>query len=66
MDDILVATPTEVTVTKVVSLIITAATHAGLQIAQNKIQKTLPWLHLGWRISLTRIQPQTQSTKLTS
>lgn len=53
MDDILVATPREVTVTEVVSVIITVATQAGLQIAQDKIQKTSPWLYLDWRISQT-------------
>ena len=59
MDIILVAAPREVTVTEVVSVIITAATQAGLQIAQDKIQKTPPWPYLGWRILQTRIQPQT-------
>lgn len=59
MDDILVATPREVTVTEVVSVIITVATQAGLQIAQDKIQKTPPWVYVGRRISQTQTQPQT-------
>jgi len=59
MDNILVTVPRGMTVTEVVSVIITAATQAGLQIAQNKVQKTPPWLYLGWRILQTRIQPQT-------
>ena len=59
MDIILVAAPREVTVTEVVSVIITAATQAGLQIAQDKIQKTPPWPYLGWRILQTRVRPQT-------
>ena len=62
MDNILVTVPRGMTVTEVVSVIITAATQAGLQIAQNKVQKTPPWLYLSWRISLTQTNPQTQET----
>lgn len=47
MDNILVVAPREVMVTEVVSAIITAATQAGLQIAQDKDQKTPPRLYLG-------------------
>ena len=62
MDNILVIATGEVTVTEVVSVIITAATQAGLQIVQDKVQKTPPWLYLSWRISLTQTNPQTQET----
>lgn len=47
MDNILVVAPREVMVTEVASAIITVATQAGLQIAQDKDQKTPPWLYLG-------------------
>jgi len=59
MDDILVTTPRKVMVTEVASVTVTAATQAGLQIVQDKVQKTSSWLYLGWRILQTWIQPQT-------
>ena len=53
MDDILVTTPRKVMVTEVASVTVTAATQAGLQIVQDKVQKTSSWLYLGWRILQT-------------
>lgn len=58
MDGILIATPKEVTMTEVVSVIIAATTQEGLQIAQKKVQKMPPSQYLVWKISQTQIQPQ--------
>ncbi|XP_014809364.1 PREDICTED: endogenous retrovirus group K member 18 Pol protein-like [Calidris pugnax] len=58
MDDILIAAEKDKDLQIVVCQVRLAVQGAGLQIAEEKVQREPPWKYLGWKITTHPIQPQ--------
>ncbi|KAJ7414787.1 hypothetical protein BTVI_40212 [Pitangus sulphuratus] len=56
MDDILVATAQETDLPPIMTALINAVRGAGLQVTPEKIQRTQPWVYLGWKITQAHLQ----------
>ncbi|NWT12601.1 POK11 protein, partial [Vireo altiloquus] len=58
MDDLFIAASTQREVEEACDSVITAIQDAGLEVSTSKIQETLPWKYLGWRMTEKSIRPQ--------